>query len=318
MGLSLRDFLSIRWHDDGRPLIQPPWPSPIVADPSFLFPEECPDGLWALACHDAFGLLLYRSADGLNWGRPRRIAFNAMRPFLRKVGDSYLLWHEAYRPLGLPLSILPRPPRWRSRIALMESRDLSVWSAGRILLEASPAWAREGERGESLSNPCVVENDAGGWSLYCSAGLALIPDCGFNEPRHLALALGPGPRGPFRIREAPLPYPGSDSALGAGSIKVLRREGGWIGLQNLIAAGADGRSRSFIRLLSSEDGLAWSLAREEPLLSPSEGWRSSHVYACDARFREADGLWYLYYNARDGWYKTEGRERIGCLVGEPA
>jgi hypothetical protein len=31
--------------------------------------------------------------------------------------------------------------------------------------------------------------------------------------------------------------------------------------------------------------------------------------------READGLWYLYFNARDGWGIREGLERIGRIVG---
>jgi predicted GH43/DUF377 family glycosyl hydrolase len=104
--------------------------------------------------------------------------------------------------------------------------------------------------------------------------------------------------------------------LGAGSIKVLPLSDGLIGLQNKIYRDPTGRSRSAIFLLRSDDGLAWRPAREEPLLAPaSSGWTNSHVYACDCRFRETDGAWYLYFNARDGWRISEGRERIGRIVG---
>jgi hypothetical protein len=103
--------------------------------------------------------------------------------------------------------------------------------------------------------------------------------------------------------------------LGAGSMKVLALDDGWIGLQNKIYRDAGGFSRSAIFILRLQDGHAWSPARAAPLVEPGSGWASSHVYACDCRFREEDGLWYLYFNARDGWKVSEGRERIGRIVG---
>jgi len=39
------------------------------------------------------------------------------------------------------------------------------------------------------------------------------------------------------------------------------------------------------------------------------------VYACDCRFSEARGLWYLYFNARDAWNMRSGVERIGRITG---
>jgi len=90
----------------------------------------------------------------------------------------------------------------------------------------------------------------------------------------------------------------------------------YIGLQNKIYRDPAGRSRSAIFLLRSEDGIARLPARNEPLLAPaSSGWTSSHVYACDCRFCRANGRWYLYFNARDGWRISQGRERIGRVVG---
>ena len=98
-------------------------------------------------------------------------------------------------------------------------------------------------------------------------------------------------------------------------MKIFRMDDGYVGLQNKIYRDRDARSRSAIFVLISADGVSWRPARAEPLLSPVAGWTASHVYACDCRFREAEGLWYLYFNARDGWGIREGRERIGRIVG---
>ena len=83
---------------------------------------------------------------------------------------------------------------------------------------------------------------------------------------------------------------------------------------NVISRDAAGTSRSALHLLGSADGVRWRSAAARPVLAPDEGWRRSHVYACDARLRETESRWHLYYNARDGWHKARGRERIGRLV----
>ena len=100
-------------------------------------------------------------------------------------------------------------------------------------------------------------------------------------------------------------------------MKVIRLDDGWLGLQNRIyrdSGHEGGHSRSAIFLVRSDDGMTWQAAMDHPLIAPDSGWKSSYVYACDCRFREADGRWYLYFNARDGWRISEGRERIGRMV----
>lgn len=261
---------------------------------------------------------------------------NAMRPFIRRVpgrpaGDSasvgsaagkYFLYFEAYRPFALPLTALPLRPRWHSLISFSESTDLQSWSRPRAVLSPDLPWMTDIKLGDSVSNPCLVEGGAGGaeaWRLYFSASLAFIPDCGFCEPRFIGVATGPDPAGPFAILSRPIVDPAMDlmpGVLGAGSLKAIPMEDGWIGLQNKIYRGADGKSRSAIFLLRSDDGFSWQTARPEPLLAPSSGWMASHVYACDCRFSEKDGLWHLYFNARDAWRIKDGVERIGKLVGE--
>jgi len=314
-----QEFLSLRWEDGGRPLIEPPRFSPLVADPTFLFPEETPDGLWRLFAHSAWGIHSYGSEDGERWRDGGIVVRNAMRPFLRRIGDGFLLFYEKYPPLRLPLTVLPLRPRWRSRIEVRESRDLARWSAPKTAVLPELPWEDAGALGESVGNPCLVGAGAEAahpWRLYFSASLVHVPDCGFEEPRLIGLAEADAPTGPFMQRPQPVIGPAWEGELGAGSVKVLRMEDGWIALQNRITLDGSNRSRSALRILASEDGVSWRAAQDRPLLAPSTGWRSSHVYACDVRFRPRDGRWYLYYNARDGWYKTEGRERIGRITAQ--
>jgi hypothetical protein len=316
------EFLRLHWDDDGQPLIEPPRFSPIIADPTFLFPEETPDGRWWLFAHSAWGLHASTSPSGTEWKDRGLVLWNAMRAFVRRVDGRYLLFYEKYLPLHVALTVLPKRPRWHSRIEVRTSLDLASWSSPRPVIAPVLPWQQSTALGASVGNPCLVDaGSAAGsarWRLYFSASLVHLRDCGFEEPRFLGLAEAACPEGPYTARREPLPLaeaPGeSGRALGAGSIKVLRMEDGWIGLQNRISLDASGRSRSALWVLRSDDGAAWRDASSRPLLEPATGWRRSHVYACDVRRHPRDGRWYIYYNARDGWYKTEGRERIGRLV----
>jgi hypothetical protein len=314
----MAEFLSLAWTGGDEPLIQPPALSPIIADPSFLFPEETPDSRWELYAHSAWGLHRYRSADGLAWEDRGMAIANAMRPCLRRLGPSaYVLLYEKYRPLGLPMQALPLRPRWRSSIELRLSGRPESWGKPHAALEPRLPWMRDSALGDSVSNPYLVE-DAGTLRLYFSASLSWIDDCGFCEPRYIGLALSRAADSPFVPLGAPIIDPAADGmpgVIGAGSMKALRMDDGWIGLQNKIYRDASGKSRSAIFILRSGDGIAWESARKEPLVAPRPGWRASHVYACDCRFREGEGRWYLYFNARDAWGIGQGRERIGRLVG---
>lgn len=317
--MRIGDFLSLEWREGEEPLIEPPPLSPIVADPSFLFPEETPSGRWALVAHSAWGLHRYASADGLSWKDRGLFLPNAMRPFLRRVADaSYLLFYERYRPLALALQALPGRRRWSSIIEKRRSADLEDWGYPSTALRPEAPWMKNSYLGDSVSNPCLVETGAGAARLYFSASLVWIDDCGFCEPRSIGLAEAESAEGPFAPRPRPVIDPDMDEALGvlgAGSIKAIELEDGWIGLQNKIYRDPGGRSRSAIFALRSEDGVAWRPARAEPLVAPGASWKASHVYACDCRFRASDGRWYLYFNARDGWSIASGRERIGRMVG---
>jgi hypothetical protein len=301
--------------DDRRALIGPSGLSTLVADPSFLFPEETPDQTWRLYAHTAFGIHAFTSDNGLEWKDLGLTVLNAMRPFVRSFPDGYRLYYEKYRPFALPMILLPKRPKWRSRIEMRFSRDLVSWGPPRTLVEPVLPWQVDETLGRSVGNPCLV-HDGHRWLFYFSASLSFIPDCGFDEPRYIGFATAHSPDGPFTVASDPIVDPAEDplpGVLGAGSIKVVKTEDGFVALQNKIYRDPHGTSRSALFLLRSKDGMQWEGARSAPLVAPDEGWRQSHVYACDVRFREKESKWYLYYNARDGWYKSQGRERIGRL-----
>ena len=313
------DFVRLRWrvtHPD--PVIRAPALSPVVADPTFLLPQETPDGRWHLIAHSIWGLHEHTSVDGIAWSAPRLIVRHGMRPFLVHDGGRYHLFYERYPAWRLPLSWLPGL-RWRSWIERRSSADLVTWSEPSVVLRPTFAWHRDPTYGEAAGNPCVVRDDRG-WVLYYSASLVLVPDCGFTEPLHIGVARADDLEGPWRPEPDPILSPSADDVrcnLGAGAIKVLRLDDGYAGLQNGIALDRDtGRSRSALFLRTSHDGVAWRWPHDEPLVAPEPAiaWRRRYVYACDCRRERASGRWLLYFNGRDDASIVRGREAIGFVV----
>jgi hypothetical protein len=309
------EVAALRWAWDPRsPLLGPPFPSPVLADPTFLPPDATPDGRWHLWAHSLLGIHHHTSDDGFTWRRVGTVARNALRAQVVDLGEAaglgprYRLLYERTRvflPFGLP---------WRSWIESRASHDLWHWSDPVVLLRPSLPWHRDARHGEALSNPCLVPLPEGGWRLYVSAGFAFVPDCGFTEPAWVGVAEGPTADGPFRLRPEPLlgPDPGDPwGNLGAGAVEVRQVRDGWVAFQNAI--GWDGaRSSSAIRVLASDDGVVWHVTGE-PILAPTgRGWAATHVYALDVRDTPS-GI-RLYANGRSAAHWTRGREHVGLAT----
>jgi hypothetical protein len=133
------------------------------------------------------------------------------------------------------------------------------------------------------------------------------------------VAEGESPAGPFVPLPGPLISPSPRNPwcnLGAGAFKVVRLDDGFVGFENGIYWNdATAHSGSAILVLTSKDGFKWKEAAAEPLVRPEGGgWKKSHVYALDARAID-ERTWHLYYNARNDWHWSRGRERIGLLIG---
>ena len=116
----------------------------------------------------------------------------------------------------------------------MRSRDLVTFSEPFPVLSYDRPYEQAGKRGHSLSNPFVIA-DGGGWSLYYSAGLTFVPDCGFSEPTFVCLAKSGRPDGGFVKSDAPIIRPDPENPLFnlcSGCLKVYRLADCYAGIQN--------------------------------------------------------------------------------------
>jgi hypothetical protein len=295
------NFDELVWTDHpANPLIEPPWPEWMIADPTVLLPSESPDGLWHLFANSVWGIHHHTSDDGIVWKRGRRL-FPGIRAFVIKYEGSYYLFNEVFL----------RP--FETGIVVRKSDDLDIWSEPKAALRPSRPW--HGGTLRACSCPCVVPRK-GEFLLFYSAGVVFLKDCLFFEPKYIGVARSACIEGPYEADEAPAISPDPHHPhrnFGAGAIKVVADEQHDVlwGFNNGIYTDLKGRSRSAIMILKSGDGSHWIQARDEPILKPAPGWKRALVYALDIK---ADGdRAYLYYNARDGWFI--GAERIGLAIG---
>jgi len=227
-------------------------------------------------------------------------------PFVFHEHGHYCLFYERL------LTVMPM----HTRVEAITSPDLFTWSRPVTVFKPSLAWHRAGSWHGTVGNPCVVAA-SDGYRLYYSAGLTFLKDCKFYEPKYIGMAHSRSLLGTYEPQLQPLLTPSADDPyanLGAGAMKVVKTEDGYIGFQNGIYWDETcNHSRSAIRLLASVDGIHWSPLQQDPIVRPGEGWKLSHVYALDVR--QVEGVWVMYFNARDGWLL--GRERIGRAVEAP-
>ncbi|MBK9329891.1 MAG: glycosyl hydrolase family 43 [Sphingobacteriales bacterium] len=316
--LKIADFkqLNFKLYSD-TPLIYPPRLTPLVADPTVLTPDESPDKRWHLFAHTIYGIFQYECDDGVQWIRhKKRIVRAALRPFIFKENNTYYLFYEKYTGLKLLFSFLPKQ-RWFSRIEMVSSKDLVHWSAPVNIIRPSQAFHEDVQLGRAVGNPCLIKiNDT--YRLYFSCSLVRVPDCGFNEPLHITYAESKSIDKEFDSANQPVLSPNPEmrwSNLGAGSMKVIPCEDGYLAFQNGIYE-HNGVSGSAICILHSTDGIHWDYLREEPILQPRADipWMASHIYACDVKI--LNDKVYLYFNARNHAHWSKGSEKIGLAVAD--
>lgn len=301
------------------PIIAPPFPSPIIADPTFITPSESIDGRWHLFAHSLLGIHHFTAQDGIHYTRQSKaIIKNAMRPYILHHNNTYYLYYEKIKRFILWYSWLPHV--WYSCIAMRSSVDCSAWSEEKIIYTPSLTW-HGNSLGQSVSNPCVI-NHNNTFYLYYSAALAFIKDCGFNEPLYIGMAKADSPEGPFESLPNPIMEPSHNNTwntIGCGSFKAFAVDDGFIGMQNGIYWDFQkNHSGSAIVLYSSRDGITFTQMRKEPIIKPDNlagSFKRSHIYAFDAR-QVNSRQWYCYFNARSDWHWTKGKEHIGLLIAE--
>ena len=282
------------------PVIEPPNNGILIADPTVLTPDLSPDNQWHLYAHSLKGIHHYTSKDGIKWARLEGPLFMGLRPYLYVENGYHLFYERFHRP-------------WRTVISVRSSTDLKNWSSPRDLISPQFGWEKRGIRNNG--NPCVVKCDIG-YRLYFAANWVRLKDTHIIiEPKYIGYAQAQLLLGPYKKHPDPIISPTPDVKwrnYGAGSIKVIPPSGDlpWFGLNNGIYIDEKGASRSEIRLLKSHDGLDWEEVHDYPLIAPQPGWKEALVYAM--HFCAYKNKAYIYFNARDGWFK--GIERIGVAI----
>ena len=293
------------------PILHPFGGAVVVADPSLLTPDMAIDGRWHMFFHTTFGVYHFTSEDGVRFEKAQKVASDAMRPNINRIGNTYYLYYEKTRNLfanGLNLLGLAK---WRSVICMQTSADLVHWSEPKAVVSAANGY-EVSERGSAISNPYLLPMD-GRYRMYFSCGLTFIRDCGFCEPTYIHYAESDRVDGGYVVADAPIISPDQNVPylnLCSGCLKVYRLADGFVGIQNGIYE-EKGASHSAIVLLTSTDGLRFDFAKV--LLSPEaadkDSWMHQFVYASHL-VRYGDTL-RLYFNARDTANMLRGRECIG-------
>ncbi len=288
--------------------------STIVADPSVLSPNDS-DGKWHIFCHTLFGVYHFVSDDGIRYDKVAKVVNNAMRPDVKKIGDTYYMYYERVQsllPRGLAMVGLIR---WKSEIWYVTSKDLYTWSQPKVAVSHTRDY-EDCKMGISISNPFLIKY-GDKYRLYYSAGLSFLKDCNFSEPTHLSYAESDSPDGPFVSRATPIMSPGKDNPVfneGCGCIKVYSLSDCLIGLINGIYTDGEGNSHSAVMLFRSEDGENFSYVKHlvEPQSIGEDDWMAQYVYASNLAFYEGNA--YVYFNARNVADMLKGREHIGVSI----
>jgi hypothetical protein len=291
------------------PIIEPAEENGLIGDPTVVLPEDAPDGRWHMFAYGLTGIHQLVSSDGISWKMYSSTLFNigVVRPYVFKDKKSaspvFYMFVEKYDSMTA------------SAMFYSTSGDLRNWDELKLLLKPEQTW--ETDPNPTLGNPFLTyRQDLGNYWMYYSASNVLIPECNFYEPLNIGVATSDNILGPYTKRPDPLIQPDTSNPLrnmGAGSIKLLKEKaaGRFIALNNGIYRDGEGKSRSAIEVLSSQDGLKWDPVCSGPVVAPGgDGWKKAFVYAFDT-VRVGDQI-RMYFNARDGW--AGGVERIGMAT----
>lgn len=318
---------NVSWYPfSDEPILEGKWYMPRLGRPSFLFPEESPDGKWHLFVDSWWGLHHYISHSGIAWKHLKIVQFFSRSPSVIADKGSYYLLYE--RKKGLL-------PSWRrstkrtlegnpneSRIEMRSSNDLLVWSQPRLLLSASAVDFSSVElKSGRLTQPKLVATPSG-YRLYFGASQVRLDDSREFVTRSIGSAFATEINGPYKIEcERPLVQSVPNERyrnLAAGGFTVLRGVHSYYALQTAAYWDEERHSSlSALLLLNSEDGLRWELAEKALVLSPPhEGWASQYITACDVRYKSDERCYYCYFSATADSTSLLKREAIGLLIGK--
>lgn len=302
------------------PLIDPAGfglPELVIGDPQLLTPGAHDDRWHAFYhgfSHDSEGWHTWFfhsvSPDGLQWEEQFREEGEVGIQYLFKDGDR---WIQYYTATTKAIGDEALRKKYGTIIRARTTTDFENWSEPVDLIMPDLPLEREGS-GIEARNPCVIRLPDGRYRMYYSAGMVFLDDAGYGEPKYIFCAESDHPMGPFTKRETPVLAPDKDIPFrnhGCGGFKAFGYKDGYVAFYNPIYIDEEGKSRSEIRMLVSQDGLDWQEAYTDPIVKPEADipWRSAIIYQLDV-VPWNDAL-FMYFNAREGW--RGGAERIGAV-----
>ena len=239
------------------------YPYPKLSYPSFLLPEESPDSLWHLFVETAFGIEHFTSTSGLEWKRESLVALSGRSPSIYKEGSVYYLVYENHdydyqnkRRVNLRKTI--------SRINIMSSTDLRLWSRPQTILSAADVPYASDYSAPRLSHPQII-NWQGSYRLYFCASEVRIYDTKQKASACLSYAQSTSFNAPFEIRKQPVLRIDPDSRyrnLALGSFRFVSCSDALAAFQTTIFFDEKKeRTNSAILLLTSDDGEVFRLEK---------------------------------------------------------
>lgn len=310
--LTLAQFRNIDFKlYEKNPVLKPPKGSFVVADPSLLTPDIAHDNKWHMFYHTTFGVYHSVSDDGISFSKGIKILSRAMRPNINKIGEKYYLFFERTAPLAVNALTLVNLAKWHSEIYVTKSDDLICWSEPQKVIAHTRDYEKD-ERGLAISNPFLIQFN-NKFRMYYSCGQTYIKDCGFCEPTFISCAESEKADVGYISEEHPILSPDKNDPylnLCSGCLKVYKLKDGYAGFQNGIYE-EDGKSKSAIILLSSDDGKHFKFEKMmmQPHISYGKNWMKQFVYA--SHMVKYENKLRLYFNARDTADPLKGRECIG-------
>lgn len=293
--------------------------TPRLCDPTFLLPEESPDGLWHMFAHTWLGVEHFTSTSGLEWKREHLLFSRGHSPFIYKEGTTYYLLYELHDKLHFSK---PKDNRKESRIMISSSTDLALWSEPKLLLDSLDVPNARYKDGKlRISRPQLVHME-GFYRLYFGAGEVKMYDTKQKTTARLMCADSDFIDGPYKLNPTPLLGVEPDSkyrSLAVGAVRIIPCTEGLAAVEcSYFYDEERNKTTSAMLLLSSYDGLKWEICKVMQFTA-EEGWANRYITSADLRYKEKEDTWYCYYSA-NGLEKRFGfmpvKESLGLLLGK--
>ena len=295
---SFESLTSASWYAySDEPISTGHWYSGGLCDPYLIMRDESPDGIWHLFAHTWAGIMHYTSSSGLDWKEEHLAILRGHSPYIYRIDDTYLMLYETH---DKPYQKAEDKSKV-SRIEMVTSSDLRLWSKPRVLLTAlSVPYSATGER-RRLSSPQLVSYQ-GRLRLYFGAGETIM----YDSKRHCSVYFGYAESESITAPFVPSPEPlmtgdpdGSVASLALGNVRIIPCADGFAALASSYSyLKAEKRSTATLQLYTSFDGLNFNYSRT--LITPSkEGWMSSYITSASAKYSQAESSWYCYFSAEE-------------------